>query len=237
MGNADLDRIMHGGIFSESSMVILGELGSGKTTLGLSFLAEGARIGQQCIYMGFSETPEQVISRAESLGIPLTKYMDENLMHIMWQPPVELLLDTLSERLLDFLKEKHIIQSRIFIDGIEGFSIATAYRERLPLFTSALLNQLRNAGATTLISRGLTITAGSGEVGGNTLMDNMCDSVIRLRYIRYQERFYRFFNVVKMRESDYDPVSVPFAIGNGGFVLGEMSEEHKMALRTAPVEF
>lgn len=236
-GNEFLDRTMHGGLLSESSMVILGELGTGKTTLGLSFLVEGARAGQQGIYLGFSEPPEQIIRKAEVLEIPLRKSVEDGLIHIMWQPPTELLLDTLPEKLMDFLGKKPIAHSRIFLDSLGGLLLTTANQDRMPLFTSAMLHQLRSEGATTVISSELPITAGAGIVGSGSFLDNICESIVRLRYIRHLERFYRFFNIVKMRESDYDPVSVPFRIGKGGLVFEELKEEHKMALRSAPVEF
>ncbi len=46
-GIAKLDDMMHGGPFSNSCTMLLGTPGSGKTLLGLHFLATGARKGEQ----------------------------------------------------------------------------------------------------------------------------------------------------------------------------------------------
>ena len=46
-GVAELDKMLWGGLPSGSTTALLGAPGAGKTMLGLSFLVEGARQGQQ----------------------------------------------------------------------------------------------------------------------------------------------------------------------------------------------
>src|SRR5436305_13646959 len=48
-GVAELDKMLFGGIPCGSTTALLGAPGAGKTRLGLSFLVEGARPGQQGI--------------------------------------------------------------------------------------------------------------------------------------------------------------------------------------------
>ena len=48
--------------------LIKGPPGTGKTTLGLQFLLEGARRGETCLYLGLSETRGQLAAVAGSFG-------------------------------------------------------------------------------------------------------------------------------------------------------------------------
>ncbi len=55
-GIAGLDEILNGGLPSDRLYVVEGDPGSGKTTLALQFLREGARLGQRVLYVTLSET-------------------------------------------------------------------------------------------------------------------------------------------------------------------------------------
>jgi len=47
---------------------VKGAPGTGKTTIGLQFLLEGAKRGEKCLYLGLSETKGQLDSLAKSFG-------------------------------------------------------------------------------------------------------------------------------------------------------------------------
>ncbi|MDP8913524.1 MAG: hypothetical protein M3N39_08115, partial [Pseudomonadota bacterium] len=55
-GSPALDYILCGGYASNRVHLIEGEPGSGKTTLGLQFLLEGAAKGETCLYITLSES-------------------------------------------------------------------------------------------------------------------------------------------------------------------------------------
>ena len=67
-GVAGLDEVLHGGLISERLYLIDGNPGSGKTTLALQFLLEGARAGDKCLYVTLSETKEELEAGAVSHG-------------------------------------------------------------------------------------------------------------------------------------------------------------------------
>ncbi|HEY6343872.1 MAG TPA: ATPase domain-containing protein [Bryobacteraceae bacterium] len=67
-GVAGLDEILGGGLPSHRLYVVEGDPGSGKTTLALQFLLEGARRGQKCLYVTLSETLEELHDVAASHG-------------------------------------------------------------------------------------------------------------------------------------------------------------------------
>jgi circadian clock protein KaiC len=67
-GNTGLDAILRGGLPAERLYLVEGSPGSGKTTLSLEFLLEGARRGEAVLYVTLSETSEELRIVAASHG-------------------------------------------------------------------------------------------------------------------------------------------------------------------------
>lgn len=198
------DEMLGGGLLSGSTMALVGSPGTGKTLLGLSFLVEGARRGQKGTYFGFYEPPPRLIEKAEEVGIPVRKYVEEGLIQLEWQPPLEHLMDSLAEQLLERVRaDEKRERRRLFIDGAEGFRAAAVYTDRIPRFLSALTNQLRALDITTVITDELELFQ-SELVLPTPELANVADSVVLLRYVELRSQIYRLLSVMKMRESRYD---------------------------------
>lgn len=67
-GVAGLDEILAGGLPRDRIYLVQGDAGSGKTTLGLQFLAEGARHGERSLLVTLSETRAELEATARSHG-------------------------------------------------------------------------------------------------------------------------------------------------------------------------
>lgn len=67
-GVPGLDPIIGGGFIRDALYLVKGAPGTGKTTIGLQFLIEGARRGEKCLYLGLSETRGQLNGIASSFG-------------------------------------------------------------------------------------------------------------------------------------------------------------------------
>jgi circadian clock protein KaiC len=67
-GIAGLDDILGGGFFQNHLYLIEGDPGTGKTTIALQFLLEGARLGQKCLYVALSESKAELLEIAHSHG-------------------------------------------------------------------------------------------------------------------------------------------------------------------------
>lgn len=67
-GVPGLDHILRGGYAAGRAHLVEGRPGSGKTTIGLQFLLEGARKGERCLYITLSESKRELLSVARRHG-------------------------------------------------------------------------------------------------------------------------------------------------------------------------
>lgn len=214
LGIERLDTMLHGGLLSGSSTMVYGPAGSGKTLLGLHFLAAGARVGEPGLFFGFYETPPRLVAKAEQIGLEFAAHAQQGLITIRWQQPVEQLIDALAEELLATVAQHQI--RRLVIDGLGGFQNAAVAPERTESFFTALCNELRARNVTTVFTVeapdlvGPTVPTPFGGVSA------IAENLLFLRYVELQARLYRLISIIKLRDSDYDPEIREFRITSRG---------------------
>ncbi|MBN9255093.1 MULTISPECIES: ATPase domain-containing protein [unclassified Mesorhizobium] len=86
-GVPGLDYVLRGGYAKFRSHLVEGRPGSGKTTLGMQFLIEGARNGERCLYITLSESKRELAAVAGRHGWDLAG------IEILELVPPELSLD------------------------------------------------------------------------------------------------------------------------------------------------
>lgn len=225
-----LDEALRGGVLSGSTTLLLGAPGTGKTLLGLHFLLQGAREGQPGVYFGFFETPPRLIEKAEGTGMgDLKKYVDEGLIEIQWQPPLEHNMDSLAERLLERIEERKVDRLRLFIDGVSGFRSAAVYPDRLGRFFSALTHQLRMMDVTTLYSDETPLFSPGVDMPQPEAASTV-ENVILVRYVELRSQLYRLLSIMKMRESAYDSGIREFSISEQGIQVAGTFESAESIL-------
>ena len=134
---------------------------------------------------------------------------------MIWQPPLEHMLDSLAEQLLEKIRAEEHSRRRLVVDGIEGFRAASGYPDRMPRFMSALCNQLRMYDVTGLITEELALFQPEIDMP-NPELANVVETVILLRYVELRSQLYRLLSIMKMRESRYDTSIREFQITDDG---------------------
>ena len=86
-GVSGLDEILAGGLSEGRVFLLEGNPGTGKTTIALSFLMEGAAAGEQGLYVTLSETEDELRDGAASHGLAI----DRNIEIFELVPPESLL--------------------------------------------------------------------------------------------------------------------------------------------------
>lgn len=88
-GVPGLDDILAGGLAVEHVYLLEGSPGTGKTTIALRFLLEGAARGERGLYITMAETEGELRSGAASHG-----WMIDGLIEVVELVPPESLLDS-----------------------------------------------------------------------------------------------------------------------------------------------
>jgi circadian clock protein KaiC len=226
-GTERLDEMLHGGLLCGTTTMLLGPSGTGKTTLGLHFLSTSSR-EEPGLLFGFYETPERLIANAARLGLSLPQRVKRGEVEILWQPPTEDLLDGLGERLLDAVRRRGV--RRLFVDGLRGFQEAAIHKDRLLHFFTALANELRALGVTTVYTSEAQQIIGADVHAPLQGISSIVENLIVLRFIELRTQLYRVLSVMKVRGTSYDSSLREFSITERGVEISDTFESAEALL-------
>ena len=216
-GIAALDAMLVGGFRSGTSTLLLGAPGTGKTVLGVHFLAAGVRAGEAGLYFGFYEPPARLLAKADRIGLDLSAAVARGQVTVLRQPPVERHLDVLAEELLAAVDRQRV--RRLVLDGLTAFQEAAAYPERLGPFLAALFNALWARNVTTLATaetQGLFSAELDVPI---TTISAIVENIVFLRHVALHAQLHRLISLLKMRESGYDAAVREFTITTQGIEI------------------
>jgi circadian clock protein KaiC len=216
-GVASLDVMFGGGVPAATVGAVVGASGAGKTTLGLHFLS-GCSAGQPGLLFGCYEPPERLRYKAATMGFDLAAAEQRGDVEILWYPLGEYILDELAHRLLEAVRRRNV--KRLVIDGMSVFQQAALEPERMVRFWSALSNELRALGVTTLHALEQQELSGPEVRFPMAGLSSLGEVMVLLRYVELRSRRYRLISLLKVREGAFDPTIREFAIGDSGIVVG-----------------
>jgi circadian clock protein KaiC len=222
-GIRELDEMMRGGFSSGTSGVLIGGPGTGKTVLGLHFLAAGADQDQPGIYLGFNESPERLMREAKPLGIDLERHVEQGRVEVFWQPPLEHNIDGLGHRLLEMVKRQKT--QRIFLDGLSGIREVALPSKRTGRFLTALLNQLRSLEVTTLFSEESPVFGGPVLHLPGAAASAVVENIVFMQHVAEHEKLRRQISILKMRGTAFDTSVREFVIGERGIEMAPADDE------------
>ena len=80
-GIESLDKMLGGsGFFKGSSILVSGTAGTGKTSIASSFVHYNCLDKKKCIYFAFEESPMQILRNMGSIGIDLSRHVEDGLL-------------------------------------------------------------------------------------------------------------------------------------------------------------
>jgi circadian clock protein KaiC len=227
-GIKSLDKMIEGGISPGSATMLLGTPGSGKTLLGLHFLAEGARRGELGHYFAFYDSPRRVLEQTSNVGLRLEPLLEQGLLELSFRPPVETPLDVLGVQLISLIRERQV--RRLFVDGFDALSKAVIHKPRITRFMAALVNECRTRGVTLLFSVETKALFGYELKFPVRGISMIAENILFLRRAEVRAEMVRFLSVLKFRTSEHDSLLRHLQISSRGLAAGAPLEEAQLLL-------
>lgn len=220
------DALIGGGLPSQSVTLLLGPSGVGKTSFGLSFLSAASE-EMPGLHFGFYETPDRLLLKARSLGVPLDRLVAAGALEILWHPLGENLLDSLGHRLLEAVRRRGV--RRLLIDGLGGFERAAVQKERIVEFLATLTNELRAQGVTAIATWEMRDLFASNLHAPIPEISSILDNLMVLRMVRLQASYKRMLSVLKIRDCPVDPAIHEVVLGVCGLRTSSLAHmpEHR----------
>lgn len=213
-GSPGLDQMLQGGIPSGSVTLLAGMPGAGKTTMGLSFLAEGGRKGEKGIYVGFEEAPSRLLGKSDALQLGVTGMVNNGSVEVHWLPALELIPDEIAWWLQGLVESSGA--KRLVIDGIDAILSRLPTDRRPQSFITAQMAALRSKNVTTLVTYELPRVGSTGLDLFYERVSTSTDNIIMLQYVELRSELHRLISIMKVRESDFDHSIREFTISTGG---------------------
>ncbi|MCD6522571.1 MAG: AAA family ATPase [Candidatus Diapherotrites archaeon] len=214
-GIKGFDDKIEGGYPENTVILVSGNTGTGKTLFGLSFVMEGARKKEKCVYVSLSETEDELLracDRIDSLK-DARKYVGKNLS-------IEYIL---LEEMLDleyFIKlfENYPEVDRIVIDNINKLLIFAETKREFRTRLVELIKHLKNKSKCSLLlceTLDDTLDTQNGEA-------YECDGVVNLSFLEFEEKPRRILKLYKMRYTAFEErMPYEWRITEGGLELTE----------------
>ncbi len=214
-GIEGLDEMLNGGVPKGHVFAVLGTFGTGKTTLALQYLWEGANRGDKCIFISLEEEKDEIIRTGRAYGWDFEPFIDKGQIVVEKLSPADAdaTINRLKSDLPRFISE--FGAHRIVIDSVSLLNMLsdTAREKRERLFE--LCQMVKQDKATTLLTAEVKDENPTSSRDG--LVEYTADGVIVLRYDQPQNQDVQMsIQVIKMRRIAHSRKIKPYEITDRG---------------------
>lgn len=206
-----LDLLINGGFPENSTILVSGSPGTGKSILGLQHLYYGAMNGENGLYITFEQNREDLLKQAKEFGWDLDKLEKQGKINIvsMWPHDFHEVLTVIRKYLA--MKPK-----RLVIDSITSAIIDNRENREL---AHNIIKHLKETGLTSILTSELLKEQKGLSRDG--VSEFVCDGVIIMEKEVVGKRVERVLRVEKMRNTKIDGGNYHMEISSKGIVVKE----------------
>ena len=171
-GISGLDQMLGGkGVYRGASVLVSGAPGTGKSSVGASFVNAACARGERALLFAYEESESQLLRNMRSLGIDLRRWVSKGLLQVHASRPT---LQGLEQHLVSMYES--VRQFRPAVVVVDPISNLTMEREDISLKPTLmrLIDFLKQNGITamfTSLTRDTVVPLADSEVGVSSLMD------------------------------------------------------------------
>jgi len=226
-----LDTLLGGGLEEGTSTLIAGPPGTGKSSLASQFVSAAALRGQASAMFLFEEAANNLLNRADGLGMRVREHLDEGLLSIQQIDPAELSPGEFATAVCRAADNGARV---IVIDSINGYLNAMPDERFLTTHLHELLTYLGQRGVVTVL-----VGVQQGMLGGHmsTTVDAsyLADNVLMLRYFEHDGEVKQAVSVFKKRGSFHERTIRQFSMSKDGIHVGPVLRGFRGILTGVPV--
>ena len=148
--NAELDRLVGGGLRWGTGLVLVGPAGTGKSTVGIQIIAAAADEGHKVCAFLFDEARTTYLQRAKNVNLDLTKYIEDGMVQIYPVDPNEQSPGEFAYRARKQVEEQGV--RVIVVDSLNGYFTAMTSERFLLAQLHELLAYLNAHSVLTIMS-------------------------------------------------------------------------------------
>lgn len=215
-GMPQLDALLGGGLEEGMSTLVAGPPGSGKSTVAAQFVSAACQRGEPAAIFLFEESRNNMLNRADKLGLKLNDAINAGLLTVQQIDPAELTPGQFTQAVTAAESAGARI---IVIDSLNGYLNAVPDERFLATYLHELLTYLGQRGVVTIV-----VGVHSGMIGSTmtTSVDAsyIADNVVMLRYFEVEGEVRQAISVFKKRGSRHERTLRAFSIGDGGVQVG-----------------
>jgi len=222
-GIPGFDQLLEEGIPKNSSLLVAGGTGTGKTIFCLQLLANACKSGKKAIYISFEENEENLKKHMKGFGWEPEKWIKEKKLVIRRVSPYELsrsvealLAKAKGELLIEFEGIPAIIPKGfnpdvIVVDSLTAVAAAFVEREdTYRIYIEQFFRLLEKMGTTSFLITETADTASTYSRSG--VEEFLADGVIAMYHIRKENVRVRGIEIIKLRGVKHVEKLVPFDI-------------------------
>ena len=229
-----LNHLLDGGMNENSTTVVIGRSGAGKTTFATQFIRRGLEEGQEGIFVSLDENKEQIIREAVEMGWgDILDYLQDELLVFIDASGREF-SNFIRKELPAFVEDWKGANARIAVDPLTPvmWSTKESYEQRDLI--GFMLKQTRRVGTVlcTLEEHG----AGDLTSPETVIPMYLADCVIHLRYRSAGADVDRELKIVKARSSRHSQLAHPYHIVRGLGLIVESGEYKRTTSTKIPAQ-